>query len=43
MTQQQQEALDKLRREVADGDALYCHPIKRAILRRLLELLEEKK
>lgn len=43
MTPQQESAIDTVRREVEDGTALFCKPIKREVLKRLLELLEKMK
>ena len=40
MTPQQESAIDTVRREVEDGTAVYCKPIKREVLRRLLETIE---
>lgn len=42
MTPQQESAIETVRREVEDGTALFCKPIKREVLRRLLELIAQQ-
>lgn len=39
VTQQQETAIETVRREVEDGASLYCKPLKRETLRRLLQAL----